>query len=172
LPDAAHFGCRLEIELVLGNLFCDLNRVLANGAECRRHLFAAVIGHGFLLSSSQSVARPDCCKPASRLRYSSTPHSPASVVSLAIRSASASLSSGITGNRALSADKRATILSCENRCKVARMRTIIAAAAAVVLASPCAAQPAAAPDAHPTFTVGTATAQRGQKAYGALTVPA
>jgi len=37
-------------------------------------------------------------------------------------------------------------------------------------------QPAPAPapvqDAHPTFTVGTATAQRGQKAYGILQVPA
>jgi uncharacterized protein len=30
----------------------------------------------------------------------------------------------------------------------------------------------AAQDAHPTFTVGTATAQRGHKAYGALKVPA
>ncbi len=29
-----------------------------------------------------------------------------------------------------------------------------------------------AQDAHPTFTVGTATAQRGQKAYGVLSVPA
>jgi hypothetical protein len=29
-----------------------------------------------------------------------------------------------------------------------------------------------AQDAHPTFTVGTATAQRGQKAYGVLKVPA
>ena len=29
-----------------------------------------------------------------------------------------------------------------------------------------------AQDAHPTFTVGTATAQRGQKVYGALKVPA
>src|SRR5437016_13352457 len=27
-------------------------------------------------------------------------------------------------------------------------------------------------DAHPTFTVGTATAQRGQRAYGVLKVPA
>jgi uncharacterized protein len=34
------------------------------------------------------------------------------------------------------------------------------------------AGPAAAQDAHPTFTVGTAKAQRGQKAYGALKVPA
>src|SRR3981081_772915 len=35
-----------------------------------------------------------------------------------------------------------------------------------------AAGPAMAQDAHPSFTVGTATAQRGQKAYGVLEVPA
>jgi uncharacterized protein len=49
------------------------------------------------------------------------------------------------------------------------MKSIIAAAS---LACVCAAQTAAAQDPHPTFTVGTATAQRGQKAYGVLTVPA
>jgi uncharacterized protein len=48
------------------------------------------------------------------------------------------------------------------------MKSLIAAAA---LASTCAVQ-AAAQDPHPTFTVGTATAQRGQKAYGVLKVPA
>jgi len=47
--------------------------------------------------------------------------------------------------------------------------TSILAAAAIALA---AAQPGAAQDPHPTFTVGTATAQRGQKAYGVLKVPA
>jgi predicted deacylase len=45
---------------------------------------------------------------------------------------------------------------------------IAVAATAVVVAAPL----AAAQDPHPTFTVGTATAQRGQKAYGALKVPA
>src|SRR3981081_2083251 len=35
-----------------------------------------------------------------------------------------------------------------------------------------AAGPAMAQDAHPSFTVGTATAQRGQKVYGVLKVPA
>jgi uncharacterized protein len=48
------------------------------------------------------------------------------------------------------------------------MKSTIAAAA---LALTCAVQ-AAAQDPHPTFTVGTATAQRGQKAYGVLKVPA
>ena len=51
------------------------------------------------------------------------------------------------------------------------MRRISAAAAtalALVCASPARAQ---APDAHPTFTVGTATAQRGQKVFGAIRVP-
>ena len=48
------------------------------------------------------------------------------------------------------------------------MKSTIAAAA---LALTCAAQ-AAAQDPHPTFTSGTATAQRGQKAYGVLKVPA
>jgi predicted deacylase len=46
----------------------------------------------------------------------------------------------------------------------------IVAALSFAFASPT--QPASAPDAHPTFTVGTATAQRGQKAYGVLKVPA
>jgi len=50
------------------------------------------------------------------------------------------------------------------------MRTIIALAAAAC-ACACAAPGAAGQDPHPTFTVGTATAQRGQKAYGALKVP-
>src|SRR5262245_6166377 len=36
----------------------------------------------------------------------------------------------------------------------------------------CAAAPAPAQDSHPTFTVGTATAKRGEKAYGVLKVPA
>ncbi|HJZ71362.1 MAG TPA: M14 family metallopeptidase [Vicinamibacterales bacterium] len=58
-------------------------------------------------------------------------------------------------------------MTCENRCKVAGMRTMIAAA---TLAFACVA-PALAQDPHPTFTVGTAAAQRGQKAYGVLTVP-
>jgi len=49
------------------------------------------------------------------------------------------------------------------------MKTICAAAA---LALTCAAQTAAGQDQHPTFTSGTATAQRGQKAYGVLKVPA
>jgi uncharacterized protein len=47
------------------------------------------------------------------------------------------------------------------------MKTIIAAAIALA----CVVQTAAAQDPHPTFTVGTATAQRGQKAYGVLKVP-
>jgi len=42
--------------------------------------------------------------------------------------------------------------------------------AAATLALACAA-PAPAQDPHPAFTVGTATAQRGQKAYGVLRVP-
>jgi uncharacterized protein len=41
---------------------------------------------------------------------------------------------------------------------------------AALVALSCA--PALAQDRHPTFTVGTATAQRGQKAYGVLKVPA
>jgi predicted deacylase len=48
------------------------------------------------------------------------------------------------------------------------MRTTIAAAA---IALACTVQ-ALAQDAHPTFAVGTATAARGQKVYGALNVPA
>jgi len=49
------------------------------------------------------------------------------------------------------------------------MKTIaVAAAIACGFATPL----AAGQDPHPTFTVGTATAQRGQKAYGALKVPA
>ncbi len=43
----------------------------------------------------------------------------------------------------------------------------IAVAASLLLAGVARAQ-----DAHPSFTVGTATAQRGQKAYGVLNVPA
>src|SRR3954468_13802492 len=42
------------------------------------------------------------------------------------------------------------------------MKTLIAAAALLILQG----------DAHPTFTVGTATARRGQTAYGVLKVPA
>src|SRR3954465_14908853 len=42
------------------------------------------------------------------------------------------------------------------------MKTLIAAAALLILQG----------DAHPTFTVGTATAPRGQTAYGVLKVPA
>jgi predicted deacylase len=57
------------------------------------------------------------------------------------------------------------------------MKTITTLAAALVTATvavharqtPAAAPPA---DRHPTFTVGSATAQRGQKAYGVLKVPA
>jgi len=48
------------------------------------------------------------------------------------------------------------------------MKSIYAAAA---LAFTCGVQAAAAQDAHPTFTSGTATAQRGQKVYGVLKVP-
>src|SRR5438552_5614785 len=59
-----------------------------------------------------------------------------------------------------------TILTRANRCKVARMKTICAALFVLVSIQ------AAAQDAHPTFTVGTATAQRGQKVYGVLKVPA
>ena len=40
-----------------------------------------------------------------------------------------------------------------------------------LLALACAA-PAVAQDAHPTFTVGTATASRGQKGFGVIKVPA
>ena len=47
---------------------------------------------------------------------------------------------------------------------------IFTIAAAIGLAA--AAGPVAAQDAHATFTVGTAKAQRGQRAYGVLTVPA
>lgn len=46
------------------------------------------------------------------------------------------------------------------------MRTLIALS--VLLAAPLAAQQA---DAHPTFTVGTASAKRGETAYGELVVP-
>src|SRR3954470_19573385 len=42
------------------------------------------------------------------------------------------------------------------------MKTLIAAAALLILQG----------DAHPSFTVGTATARRGQTAYGVLKVPA
>jgi hypothetical protein len=53
------------------------------------------------------------------------------------------------------------------------MKTIAASAALVVmLVVAGAAQTGAPADPHPTFTVGTATAQRGQKIYGALKVPA
>jgi uncharacterized protein len=48
------------------------------------------------------------------------------------------------------------------------MKIIIAAA---IVAASC-AEAFAQPDAHPSFTVGTATAQRGQKAFGVLNVPA
>jgi predicted deacylase len=50
------------------------------------------------------------------------------------------------------------------------MKTMIIALAATACA--CAASARDGDDPHPTFTVGTATAQRGQKAYGALKVPA
>ena len=46
--------------------------------------------------------------------------------------------------------------------------TLLAAAVALSFGVPALAQQ----DPHPTFTVGTATAQRGQKVYGALKVPA
>jgi uncharacterized protein len=49
------------------------------------------------------------------------------------------------------------------------MKTTIAA---VVVALSCAGHACAQADPHPTFTVGSATAQRGQKVYGALKVPA
>ena len=42
----------------------------------------------------------------------------------------------------------------------------------VLLAGPAEAGHYLQQDAHPTFTVGTATAQRGQKTYGVLKVPA
>ncbi|HKB12109.1 MAG TPA: succinylglutamate desuccinylase/aspartoacylase family protein [Vicinamibacterales bacterium] len=48
------------------------------------------------------------------------------------------------------------------------MKSIIAAA---TIALACAAAADAGQDPHPTFTVGTAVAQRGQKAYGVLRVP-
>ena len=48
------------------------------------------------------------------------------------------------------------------------MKTLTLAAASVLLL----AGAARAQDSHPSFTVGTATAQRGQKAYGVLNVPA
>jgi len=48
------------------------------------------------------------------------------------------------------------------------MKSIFTAAIALT----CAVQAAAGQDPHPTFTSGTATAQRGQKAYGVLKVPA
>jgi len=47
------------------------------------------------------------------------------------------------------------------------MKSIFAAALALACAAPAAGQ-----DPHPTFASGTATAQRGQKAYGVLKVPA
>ena len=61
--------------------------------------------------------------------------------------------------------------------------TIAAALGFLIAAGPAASGPAQAghyggkagaaqQDAHPTFTVGTAKAQRGQKAYGVITVPA
>ena len=76
--------------------------------------------------------------------------------------------------------KSLTICSRGNRCKVCRMKTVtIAAVGALFVAGPSRG-PAGAEhaltsgqaDAHPTFTVGTATAQRGQRAYGVLKVPA
>ena len=48
------------------------------------------------------------------------------------------------------------------------MRRLIAIAGVVVAASGATAQ---TPDPHPTFSVGTATAKRGQTGYGELTVP-
>jgi predicted deacylase len=56
------------------------------------------------------------------------------------------------------------------------MKTILCAVVALACAGPATAGPrdqAAAPpaDTHPTMTVGTLTAQRGQKIYGVLKVP-
>lgn len=48
------------------------------------------------------------------------------------------------------------------------MKTTICAA---FVATCCCGQALAGQDPHPTFTVGTAVAARGQKAYGVLTVP-
>src|SRR5262249_48513384 len=72
----------------------------------------------------------------------------------------------------------ATIFSCRKRCKVRRMKTTIAGALVLAAAAgglaPVRARDDAAgvPDTHATFTVGTATAQRGQRANGAIRVPA
>jgi uncharacterized protein len=54
------------------------------------------------------------------------------------------------------------------------MKTITTAAAALLTVTVSGqAQPVPPPaDSHPTFTVGTAVAQRGQKVYGVLKVPA
>ena len=54
------------------------------------------------------------------------------------------------------------------------MKTLILAAAllAVVPAGAGHGEPGGQVDAHPAFTVGTATAQRGQRAYGVIKVPA
>lgn len=52
------------------------------------------------------------------------------------------------------------------------MRSILLATLAVSVACPALARQAAKPDAHPTLTVGTATARRGEAAYGVIRVPA
>src|SRR6185503_16936916 len=74
----------------------------------------------------------------------------------------------------MAASKRVTILARRNRCKVALMRATCAAAGLVIViaAAGAPAHPTAQQDARSSFTVGTATAQRGQRAYGVLKVPA
>lgn len=52
------------------------------------------------------------------------------------------------------------------------MKTFKRPLAVVLVSVACVGGLAAAQDAHPTFAVGTATAPRGQKAYGVLKVPA
>src|SRR5580765_5900109 len=65
-----------------------------------------------------------------------------------------------------------TICRCRKRCKVAGMTTTTRAAVLGLLLTAGPIDRAWAQDTHPTFTVGTATAPRGQKAYGVLKVPA
>jgi predicted deacylase len=52
------------------------------------------------------------------------------------------------------------------------MKMLILAALLLSTAASATAERVEQPDAHPSFTVGTATAQRGQRAYGVLKVPA
>src|ERR671923_824765 len=61
-----------------------------------------------------------------------------------------------------------TILTCSNRCKVPRQQELTMMRIRVVAALACVMSGAAAlaQDARPTFSVGTATAKRGEKAYG------